>query len=186
MSYYLDIRLRPDPEFLPHQLMDALFAKVHRHLVETETKDVGLNFPLAGTIVQGLGPLMRLHGPQKRLVNMQIGTWLGGMREMVALGDVQAVPTSAGQMNVRRVQAKSNPERVRRRQMKRKGWTAEQAMAQIPDSVAQQLRLPYLTVKSSSSGHSFRLFISQEATQQPVSGDFNAYGLSSTATLPMF
>ena len=186
MSHYIDIRLRPDPEFLPHQLMDALFGKLHRQLVELQAKDVGLSFPLADTIVQGLGPLMRLHGPGDRLVDLHKASWLGGMCEMVAVGDVLPVPTNAGLMVVRRVQAKSNPDRVRRRQMKRKGWTAEQAKAAIPDSAAQLLKLPYLTVKSGSTGHAFRLFIRQTEAKHSVEGDFNTYGLSPTATLPMF
>ena len=97
MSHYIDIRLRPDPEFLPHQLMDALFAKLHRQLVMLRSNDVGISFPQAGTVMQGLGPVMRLHAPSERLWQLQPGVWLDGMREMVMLGEVQEVPADAGQ-----------------------------------------------------------------------------------------
>lgn len=30
MDHYLDIRLRPDPEFPPAQLMSVLFGKLHQ------------------------------------------------------------------------------------------------------------------------------------------------------------
>ena len=186
MSHYIDIRLRPDPEFLPHQLMDALFAKLHRQLVMLRSNDVGISFPQAGTVMQGLGPVMRLHAPSERLWQLQPGLWQDGMREMVMLGEVQEVPADAGHMLVRRVQAKSNPERIRRRQMKRKGWSEAEAKAAVPDNVGKLLKLPYLTVRSSSTGHAFRLFIRQARCERPEPGDFNAYGLSSNATLPMF
>ena len=34
MDTYLEIRLLPDPEFVPTMLMNALFSKLHRGLVE--------------------------------------------------------------------------------------------------------------------------------------------------------
>jgi CRISPR-associated endonuclease Csy4 len=88
---------------------------------------------------------------------------------------------------VRRVQAQSSADRIRRRQMKRHGWTEEEARARIADSVEQQLALPYLTLRSQSTGQHFRLFIDHLPCQPaPVAGPFNAYGLSSTATIPWF
>lgn len=112
--------------------------------------------------------------------------WLAGMRDHVRCADIGRIPESAGYLTVRRIQAKSNPERLRRRQMKRKGWTAEQARAAIPESVAETLALPFLTVRSASTGQMFRLFIEQKPAEQPNAGRFNAYGISNEASLPSF
>ena len=54
----------------------------------------------------------------------------------------------------------------------------------IPDSKAQRLSLPYITLDSSSTGQRFLLFIDQHAVTQAISGEFNSYGLSNSATLP--
>lgn len=186
MDHYLDINLKPDPEFPSHQLMDALFAKLHRELVHTQADDIGLSFPLAGSIREGLGTRMRLHGTDARLREMVDRPWRVGMGDFLSLQSVSPVPTGSEPLAVRRVQAKSNPERLRRRQMKRKGWTMEQARAAIPESAAESLLLPFLTVRSASSGRHFRLFIKQVETTSENTGTFNAYGLSATATLPTF
>lgn len=186
MDHYLDINLKPDPEFPSHQLMDALFAKLHRVLAEMQVNDIGLSFPLAGSIREGLGARMRLHGTDARLREVADRSWWTGMDDFLSLQPVSPVPIGAKPLAVRRVQAKSNPERLRRRQMKRKGWTVEQARAAIPDSAGESLALPFLTVRSASSKQRFRLFISQTAATSLGPGTFNAYGLSTTATLPTF
>ena len=71
--------------------------------------------------------------------------------------------------------------------MKRKGITEEQARNAIPDSAAEHLRLPYLSIKSRSTSQEFRLFIKHEpVTHQAANGEFSRYGLSPTATIPWF
>ncbi|MCB1921872.1 MAG: type I-F CRISPR-associated endoribonuclease Cas6/Csy4, partial [Candidatus Competibacteraceae bacterium] len=69
----------------------------------------------------------------------------------------------------------------------RKGVTIEQAIQVIPDSKAKRLNLPYLVLTSQSTGQQFRLFVEHLAIrEQAVAGEFSAYGLSSTATVPWF
>lgn len=186
MDHYVDIRLRPDPEFPPYQLMDALFAKLHRILVQLDSDDIGVSFPDAGSIKSGLGQCLRLHGAQPALQRVADMPWLTGIKDHAEVTDVSPVPADAKHCYVRRVQAKSNPDRLRRRQMKRKGWTEEQAREAIPDSAAEQLKLPYLTVRSTSTGQSFRLFVRQKPTSGPTPGTFNTYGFSGTGSVAWF
>lgn len=186
MDHYLDIRLLPDPEFSPTHLMNALFAKLHRVLAQLANSDIGISFPAAGQTRPGLGTCLRLHGAAPALHKLMTQDWLKGMRDHVEAGGVSVVPAAASHQLVRRIQAKSNPERLRRRQMKRKGWTAEQAREAIPDSAAETLKLPFLTVCSLSTGQNFRLFVDQRAVERSVAGTFNAYGISSSASLPRF
>lgn len=185
MDHYLDIQLLPDPEFVQAQLMSALFAKLHRLLAQEQRNDIGVSFPDTKAKV-GLGQRLRLHGSSATLEWLLGEPWLSGMRDHVALGAVSPVPDSAGHLAVRRVQAKSSPERLRRRQMKRKGWSEEQARAAIPDSVAEMLALPFVAIRSTSTGQAFRLFIDQHPVDRAQSGTFNAYGLSTSASLPQF
>lgn len=186
MDRYLDLRLRADPELPQHQLMDALFTRLHRALVELGSTGVGLSFPDASGQRGGLGPRMRLHGTASALAPFEAADWLVGLRDHVESTAVLTVPANAGAVTVRRVQAKSGVDRIRRRQMKRKGWTAEQAVAAIPDSAAERLNLPFLTVRSVSTRQTFRLFIRQQPVPTAADGRFNAYGLSDEAALPHF
>lgn len=187
LTHYLDIHLRPDPEFADHQLLAALYAKLHRALVQLQSTDVAVSFPGYADKPPGLGKALRLLGQAERLEQLMALPWLTGMADHVQVGAVQSVPAVASHARLLRVQAKSSPERLRRRQMKRHGLTEAQARERIPDSAAQTLRLPFLQMRSASTGQVFRLFLRLEA-QSPVAvaGDFNAYGLSTTATVPRF
>ena len=186
MDHYLDIQLLPDPEFPQSQLMNALCAKLHRTLANLDSTGIGISFPELHATPTRLGGRLRLHGSAGNLRTLMAQDWLTGMRDHSRTGDIVPVPAECGQLEVRRVQAKSSPERLRRRQMKRKGWSETEAREAIPDSAAEVLHLPYLELQSHSTGQRFRLFISQRPSSRAVTGSFNAYGISTTATVPSF
>jgi CRISPR-associated endonuclease Csy4 len=187
MSYYLDIHLRPDPEFPAHQLMAALYSKLHRALVQMGNRHVAVSFPGYSVSPPNLGNCLRLIGPETELHRLQSLEWLRGMRDHVDMSSLARVPTHAQARALRRVQAKSSPERLRRRQMRRHGLSTEEAMRRIPDSAVETLRLPFVHLASSSTGQRFRFFLKlDEPAPGPVAGEFNAYGLSATATIPWF
>ncbi|OQX67218.1 MAG: type I-F CRISPR-associated endoribonuclease Cas6/Csy4 [Sorangiineae bacterium NIC37A_2] len=186
MDRYLDIEILPDPEFPAHQLMDALFAKFHRHLALLQMTGIGVSFPQVDEKKPTLGRLLRLHGNESDLALLMAQEWLMGMRDHIHVKGVSAVPVDVEYRQVRRVQAKSNPDRVRRRQMRRHGWTDEEARSRIPDTARETLKLPFLNIGSKSTGHRFPLFIEHRPALGPAVGPFNAYGLSQSATLPWF
>lgn len=187
MDHYLNIRLLPDPEFAPSVLMSALFSKLHRALVQQDSRTIGVSFPDTRQEGTSLGGCLRLHGNSRDLQQLMVQDWLTGMRDHTAVGEIASVPENALHRVVRRVQAKSNPERLRRRLVQRKGITEEEARQFIPDKAVEKLDLPYVIIRSHSTGQSFRLFIDHRPTQvMPVKGEFSAYGLSPAATVPWF
>jgi len=186
MHHYLDIHLRPDPEFPPHQLMAALFAKLHRVLAQSQANAIGVSFP-GYAAPSTLGDTLRLFGPVPDLTALMAQPWLSGMRDHATLGAVTPVPATATHRQLQRVQAKSNPERLMRRQMRRHGLSEAEGRAAYEGAKAELLSLPFLALASGSTGQTFKLFFklgSLEAQSQP--GTFNAYGLSPTATVPWF
>ena len=187
MDSYIELHLLPDPEFPATTLMNALFAKLHRGLVSNGEGRIGISFPNAAPKEPGLGSRLRLHGPAADLEKLMSLNWLQGMRDHLSSGPISTVPANARYRVVRRVQAKSSPERERRRLIARKGITPEAAILAIPDSAAQNLKLPYVVLTSQSTQQQFRLFVEHlPLRDQPVSGLFNAYGLSAVATVPWF
>lgn len=187
MDSYIELQLLPDPEFPATTLMNALFAKLHRGLVSNGEGRIGISFPDAAPKEPGLGSRLRLHGLAADLEKLMSLNWLQGVRDHLSSGPVSTVPANTRYRLVRRVQAKSNPERERRRLIARKGVSPEAAILAIPDSAAESLKLPYVVLASQSTQQQFRLFIEHLPLQdQPATGLFNAYGLSTRATIPWF
>lgn len=187
MNHYIDLKLLPDPEFAATQLMSALFAKLHRGLHDLRRDDVGISFPAVKAGTLGLGDCLRLHSTAEALDKLMTLNWLTGMRDHVQVGTLNAVPAGTKYRTVSRVQVDSNPERARRRLIKRHGISEEEARQRIPDSAAKRCSDPYVIVRSNSTGQPFHLFIRHgPLLDAPRPGTFNGYGLSSTTTIPWF
>ena len=187
MEYFVDIDLLPDPEFPTHILLGALYAKLHRALASNNEMGIAVCFPGYQSRPPTLGSRMRLIGSPPALQAPSGAYWLNSMHDHIKVGTLAKVPVDASYRTLQRVQAKSNPERLRRRLIKRHGLDETQARERIPDSVAETLSLPFVQLPSHSTGKYFRLFLSLGPEQAaPTLGEFNAYGLSQTATVPWF
>ena len=185
MDHYLDIELQLDPEFSTPHLMSALFSKLHRSLISHA--DIGVSFPGFDALTPNLGTQLRLHSGHRSLSDLMALNWLAGMRDHVRLGCLDKVPAACQHRVVRRVQSQSSPDRLRRRLMHRHSLDMEQAFERIPDSAANFLKLPFVQLRSTSTGQSFRLFIEHGGlVDNPTVGSFGAYGLSQSATVPWF
>ena len=109
------------------------------------------------------------------------------MRDHTQAGELLPVPAHAQHRTVSRRQFKTNADRLRRRRMQRKGETAEQAAAAIPDAVERRPDLPFVQLRSSSTGQPFCLCVEHGPLQlQPAAGAFNAYGLGHQQPCPGF
>lgn len=186
MDHYLDIRILPTPEIAEPHVLNALAGKLHLALAEMQSDDIGVSFPRFQLDPPRLGNVLRLHGSHARLEQLMQRPWTAGVADYVHIGAVTPVPRTDAHCTVRRVQVRSSAERIRRRQMKRHGWSLEEARARIPDTIERRLSLPFLSLRSSSTGQMFRIFIEQRRSESATPGRFNAYGLSQTATVPWF
>lgn len=187
MNAYLDIRCLPDPEFPASFLMGALYAKLHRVLVKLESSNIGVSFPGYSLSPRALGDRLRLHGTSAALSQLMAQDWLKGMSDHIQCSEVLPIPDTVQYRTVSRRQFKTSSERLRRRRMKRKGETYQQAALAIPESAEQTPDLPFVHLRSQSTAQNFTLFIEQgEIMDQPREGTFNTYGLSRKATVPWF
>ena len=187
MTHYLDIHLLHDPEIPPHALMAALFNKIHRVLAEMGSNTIGIAFPGYQKTPPQIGDHLRLVGPSDALHSLLDRPWLSTLRDHTRVSKIMPIPINVEHRYLRRVQAKSSPERLRRRQMMRHGLSETDAHKKIPDGAAKHLSLPFIQIKSSSTRQTFRLFFDL-SEPQPLAyqGTFNAYGLSSNQTIPWF
>lgn len=189
MEYYIDIHLRPDPDFPPVILMGVLYSKLHRALYDLRSDDIGVSFPdhKTGVRVRTPGERLRVHGQKNRLQKLMSIAWLAGMREHVMLEAIQPVPGEVRYRLVRRRQFNTgNPSRIKR-YAQRHDIGVEEARQLMEKPALRQITLPFVQISSRSTGQRFALFIEHGQLQsQPALGRFNHYGLSTEATVPWF
>ncbi len=206
MDHYIDLRVRPDPDIATAHILNSLGGKLHLVLARLGGGDIGISFPhfrpgaqparddtprAADSARQAyrptLGDTLRLHGKGERLRQLMALDWLASLGDYVTATEPRPVPPNTQYRVVTRRQTHSSAERIRRRQMKRHGWTEQEAQARIPDSVEKRLNLPFLNLHSQSTSQPYRLFIEHTpCCDKPIPGTFNAYGLSTSATVPWF
>lgn len=185
MDYYLDIIVKPGLEYSDNTIMNHLYASLHKTLFDYGNKKIGCSFPQVANL--GLGSCLRLHGSQTALEDLMAVKWLKKFEDYVQLKPLAKVPEKVAYRVVRRVQVKSSPERLLRRSIKKGKLSLEEAEQRLQSMHAKTTKLPYLRVKSTSTGQYFRLFvIHDEIMQKPAEGEFNHYGFSQTATIPWF
>ena len=181
MDHFIDIKVLPDPEFNATTLMNALYAKLHRGLVTLQNEKLGVSFPTAGKTP---GHLLRLHGEKSDLENLMELNWIKGLGDYTATSEPQPVPTETQQVSVRRIHNKMTTARLRRA-VARNSLTEKKAEELLENRKIP--KLPYLMLKSQSTGQSFPLHFEQKTlASEAAPGKFNTYGFSQTATLPWF
>jgi CRISPR-associated endonuclease Csy4 len=189
-THYIDIAILPDPEFSHAHLMAALLSKLHRALVQLHSDNIGVSFPQhvnAPLSKRTLGSVLRLHGPESALQDLMALDWLKGMRDHTSVAAIAPVPPQASHRVVRRRQFKTSVERLRRRRMRRKGETAEQAAQAIPNEAERKPDLPFARLRSQSTSQSYALFVEHgPLLSEPRAGSFNTYGLSQGGSIPWF
>jgi CRISPR-associated endonuclease Csy4 len=185
MDCYVDVRIVKDPEFGSNQILSVVFSKLHIALVKIKSTGIGVSFPNESS--KGLGDHLRLHGSRDSLAQLLNTAWLAGLKDHVKVTEISERPQGCKFRAVRRAQAKSSPERLRRRAMRRHGLDEKAVAERIPDAVAESLDLPYIRMASSSTQQPFRLFVRHgPVVDSEVGGQFSTYGLSYLATIPWF
>jgi CRISPR-associated endonuclease Csy4 len=189
MDFYVDIEILENPDIQMATLLSTLFGKFHSALVSAgDDTQIGISFPrYLPNDASNLGNLLRLHANERTLIGFMAKNWYATLADYISISNARAIPSKVNFAQIKRVQIQSNAERLRRRFMKRHNVDADTAKQKIPDSVEQTTKLPWLQVRSASTGQSFRLFINVgELQKAALSGSFNRYGLSPTATVPIF
>ena len=186
MDHYLDVLFDASVDFPLVNQMASFYQGVHSYLVESKAQ-LGVTLPEMRLRSRSpLGSFIRLHGEKKALIAFCKSSFLLRIRSPFRMNEILSVPSISQHRTFWRHQPKSMIQ-MRKRAMKRHALTEEQAVERYPLETQAHSLLPYLELRSLSTRQSFKLFFVQGATQsKPVSGEFNTYGLSSTATLPWF
>ena len=187
LTHYFDVTAIPQEELIQPEVMAIIFGALHPLLPQFKGA-IGVGFPHYYLRRAKFGPLLRVFGEQHALENVA-----RALRQTEAGGDglidsVTEIPQIVeGYAHFKRVRKKgmSDLRRLKKRMEARGEWSEEVGL-QIAARYAKPLELPYLVLKSKSTGKKFSLWIERSLANNRGEGKFDAYGLSSTRAGPIF
>lgn len=183
MDYYIDVQLKPDAEMRENVLLNEVYTKFHKALFSLKATDIGVSFP---NYKIKLGDLIRVHGSETRLKELQSANWLGCLTGCCDVTEVQSIPAGLRYRNVSRKQANMTAAKLRRL-IKRGSISTEDAKQYKAKMFSKGLDNPFLELESSSNGKKHRRYIAfSELFDKAVVGQFDQFGLSKDATIPWF
>ncbi len=183
MNSYIDIILSPDAEVPLNRLLNAVYTKFHKALYYLNSKNIGISFPHYKVT---LGNLLRIHGSKSDLEKLQQANWIGGMSGYCSISNILPVPDGSKFRTVSRKQTKMSQSKLKRL-LKRGSITEDEVKNYKAKMFTKGLDNPYLELQSGSNGHRHRRYIEfGELLNESVSGQFDQFGLSKTATVPWF
>ncbi len=183
MSHYVDIMIKPDAEMRENLLLNKVYTKFHKALYDQKSTEIAVSFPRYKVM---LGDVIRLHGTEAKLTELQRLDWLGGLKGYCVISAIQTIPADVMYRNILRIQSNMTEAKLRRL-IKRGSITQEETKAYKAKMFQQGMDNPYLELESGSNGHKHRRYLQfGELSSQSVKGEFDQFGLSKTATVPWF
>ena len=183
MDKYIDIRLQPDAEMPVNRLLNNVYTKLHKALHDLKSTNIGISFPKYEVT---LGNVLRIHGDKSSLNDLQGLNWIGGMSGYCEVGEIKSVPAAVQFRVISRKQTTMSPAKMRRL-LKRGSLDEEGVKTYKAKMFTKGLDNPYLELVSGSNGYKHRRYIEfGDLADEPVSGEFDHFGLSKTATVPWF
>ena len=193
MNHYIDILIKPDTEMRENVLLNKVYSKFHKALCSLNSTETGISFP---RYKAKLGNIIRLHGTDKNLTELQNTHWLGGLSGYCNVSEIKAVPSQvSGYRVVSRKQPTMNLKKLKKRVQYQKAQGILKTQEEVKEYEKQYkakmyatgLENPFLELYSSSNGHKHRRYLQfSEVIERPIKGDFDTFGLSKTATVPWF
>lgn len=211
MTHYIEFTIdrdrisKKDQKTQTGQIMGSLITILHRIIFleqqENNNSNMAISLPRYSEKNFFLGHVIRLHGTEEALSdifgpkkmaklikeNPDLMSWLIDA-EYLSVSSVLVVPNEvkAHAIYSRKI-VKNNIESMRRRRMRRKGESYEQACQAIATLDRVIPKLPKVYLNSQSTKQLFPMLIQCTLFDTPAAGQFNSYGLSKgQATVPLF
>jgi CRISPR-associated endonuclease Csy4 len=200
--FYQDIKLFPDDEIDVAFLRNKLYQKLHKTLFDLKTNDIGISFPNLKLLKENdipnmlLGNLIRLHSNEKSIKSLHSQNWLGGLSGYCKLGEILQVPSKIkGYQIISRIHPSKSESNLR----SHINYQKNQGILKSQDDIKEyqkkyrlqmykeSLPNPYLELISTSTQNRYRVYLKfVNIVQENNSGEFNTFGLSKSATVPIF
>ena len=185
LKYYLDIEAVPDPELSINFIISKAFFKVHCAIAKKQGK-IAAAFP--GIKRTTVGNIIRLFAEtREELEALDLKAGLECLNGAVYVKKIKTVPAGIESFSIySRIHAPASIQATARRYVKRhNGISYEEVLKRYKKSFVL-CNTPYLLMESSSSRQKFSLFVDKKKATFEQQGEFNSYGLSNSATVPVF
>ena len=183
MNFHIDIQIKPDAEMRENVLLNKVYSKLHKALFALKATDIAISFPKYKVL---LGNVIRLHGTESRLLELQNTDWLGGLVGYCQIGTIQAVPDNVAYRTISRTQSNMTEAKLRRL-IKRESILTKDIKAYKAKMCSLGIDNPYFELQSTSNGQKYRRYIQfGELQKEATTGEFDYFGLSKTTTVPWF
>ena len=182
MKYYQEITLIPDAEIPPDFLWTKVYAQIHLAFADRENI-----FPEYAD--ESMGEKARVFAPEEAdLKELDLKKALRRLSDYVHITSIREVPESKvkGYVKFARYQPDSSIARKARRYAKRHPEVTEKAAFKMLKQREEKYDLPFIQLKSLSTGQTFNLFVKKEEKKEEGQGGFTTYGLSKGAAVPEF
>lgn len=194
MNVYQDITLLPDPETDLYFLWQKVYQQIHLALVEVKDSEdqvaIGVSWPhyKYTKAEKHLGNKVRLFAEtEQQLQDLNASEWLSRFCDYVHITQVRQTPSEIkGYACFSRMNIKSSKTSIARRKAKREGISFEKALELLADVQIKRTDLPFINMRSLSGDRNFPLFIECREMEDQQKGSFSCYGLSHSATVPLF
>lgn len=183
MEYFIEINLQRNKELRPNILLNNVYTNLHQRLYDMNCKTVGVSFPNFRVI---LGNKLRIHGNLNDLNEIQSVDWLGNIKQYCVVSGIEPIPENVQYRTMSRIQSTMSQSKLRR--LIKRGTILEEDVKKYKVQMLQKgLGNPYVELVSASNGKLHRRYFQfGELQHKNVSGEFDFFGLSKTATVPWF
>jgi CRISPR-associated endonuclease Csy4 len=185
MDYYLDITQKKatSKHLATNRWLNAVYTLLHKKLYDVNNTSVGVSFPNYKLV---LGNIIRLHGTKSDLESFSDAKWLAEFFQYCNLSAIKLVPEERQYQVVSRKPILMTEAKLRR--LIKRGSLTEAEAKQYRVAMYQKTMLtnPYFELKSASSGQMYRRYLQFTTKNQATAGNFDYFGLSKIATIPVF
>lgn len=195
MQYYLELSLLPNDDTSVYFLWSKLYTQLHLAFVEQKDSQekivYGVSFPRyrlnQDKGVGFLGDKLRIfaHATQE-LEQLNLNKWLELLTDYVHITAPRETPPNVSYAIYSRAVPKDTVEKRILHQAQRRNISVKEAEEHFKDHVYPPLIEPFISLKSLSGQHIFKLHIKKTLTDEASMGKFGTYGLSKTVTVPEF
>lgn len=178
MMHYLEFTLKSSEKVSAPVLMSTLMHQVHLALVKLETDQLGVSFPQYGTT---LGRVLRVHGEAHLLKLFALN--IDKIESGISVSDIRQVPGDVNHARFYRVRPKKQNSKL---QAGLKSGHITNPKAYIEKMCREIITAPFFQSDSASTRQSYKRFVNHDAVDVAIPGQFDSFGLSKTATVPVF
>jgi CRISPR-associated endonuclease Csy4 len=184
MDFYIDLILQGDEEIPIYFIRNKVFIKFHKALYDLKESSIGVSFPKYNT---KLGNVIRIHGQKLNLDAIQQNNWLGGLIGYCDVSNILPVPEKiTGHRIISRIRQNMSHSKLQRL-IKRDSISEQKIKSYKVKMFTQGLDNAYFELKSTSNKQLYRRYIQfGEIIPQKIVGQFDSFGLSKRATVPIF